>query len=403
MAKSKKKPAKAPVRKKAKVKADPPREGKEIQAYRPRKAGKERFSKMANVKNKRNKPVWDLDRDGITYSLLSRFMVCPERFRLSTVEGWSETGISAGLEFGSAFHRALEHADTDPRIAVAQYQRERLAKGHILPHQRQEYETLMASVEATVLAYRTYWRKSDVERAAVIREETWDIQYPLPVPATMSFFPGDPEDYGIHHGMSQENIVERKIRLRGRFDEVFRNLKTGKLWLLETKTKSDIDYDGLNRTLSQDLQTMLYVTAIEHLTGETVEGVVYNVVRRPSLKFTPKDGTLDGFAKRVQKTILEQSDKYFYRFRCELDEGQLREWQKRTLHPLLTQVVLWWDSIKNDPFDPWGSPLHYQRPFGCYDALASGRRGDFFELLTGGLTGKLRRRSTAFPELEGDD
>ena len=63
-----------------------------------------------NKRKSKNKPspTWDLYRDGITYSLLSKFFVCRERFRLSTVEGWSETGLQSGLEFGSAFHACLE-------------------------------------------------------------------------------------------------------------------------------------------------------------------------------------------------------------------------------------------------------------------------------------------------------
>ena len=56
----------------------------------------------------------------------------------------------------------------------------------------------------------------------------------------------------------------------------------------------------------------------------------------------------------------------------------------------------------DDPFDPWKSPYHFRRPFGIYDGLAAGRRGDFFNLLTSGSHTGLRQRSTAFPELEGE-
>lgn len=386
---------------KKKVESPPPAEKK---AYKPRKNHEERLSSMANKKNKLRKAVWDFDRDGITYSLLSRFMVCPERFRLATVEGWSETGISAGLEFGSAFHHCLECLDKDPSAVVEKYTRERLAKGKFFGPQRDEFEVLMAMVVGMVHAYKVKWRGEDFDRTTVLKEAVWDIQYPLPMWNSITF---NSNDDSVARGLSSPSFggaeETRHVRLRGRFDEVFRSNSSGKLWLLETKTKTDIDHDGISRTLSQDLQTMLYVTAIQHQFQEEVEGVVYNVIRRPALKFTDKDGTLPNFQERIRTTALEQSDKYFYRWNHTFLEGEVARWQQQTLNPLLTQVALWWDSIRADPFDPWGSPLHYQRPFGCYDALASGRRGDFFELLTGGNVGKLRRRETAFPELEGDD
>lgn len=394
---AKKKPAK-----KAKVKVDkPPAISSEKETYKPRKNQGERLSSLANKKNKLRKPVWDFNRDGITYSLLSRFMVCPERFRLATVEGWSETGISAGLEFGSAFHHCLENLDRDPSTVVSKYTTERLAKGKFFGAQRDEFEVLMAMVVGMVHAYKVKWRGEDFVRTPVLKEAVWDIQYPLPMPEEIRFQSSDVETLPKEVAIGLPGI--RYVRLRGRFDEVFRSQSSGKLWLMETKTKTDIDHDGISRTLSQDLQTMLYVTALQHQFQEEVEGVVYNVIRRPSLKFTDKDGTLPNFQERIRTTALEQSEKYFYRWNHTFMEGEVAKWQQQCLNPLLTQVALWWDSISADPFEPWGSPLHYQRPFGCYDALASGRRGDFFELLTGGNVGKLRRRETAFPELEGDD
>lgn len=348
-------------------------------AYRPKKTPQERMAELAKKRGKNGKPLWDLDRDGITYTMLSRFMVCRERFRLSAVEGWSETGLQAALEFGSAFHRCLENPKSSPEKITRQYQAERVASKALFRNQLQEFETLMGIVEAVVHGYRSIYSDDDAKtKTTVFHEEKFDIQYALSLP-----------------------VNYREVRLRGRFDHVFRD-KLGKLWLLETKTKSDIDDDGISRTLSQDLQTMLYVSALEKMTGEKVAGVVYNVIRRPALR-QKKSESIRQFVLRVKQTVLEQADKYFLRWTHTLDKHDLSKWQARTLDPLLRQVCSWWDSIKKHPFDPEylyrpGSE-HYQRPFGVYDSLASGRRGDFFELLTGGSTSGLKRREVAFPEL----
>ena len=356
---------------------------KEKPAYRPRKTPMERMKELTKKRGKSGKPVWTLDM-GITYSMLSRFRNCRERFRLSAVEGWSETGLKAALEFGSAFHACLENPNRQPCEVTREYQEARMKDKAFFRSQLQEFEMLMGMVESVVDVYRAVYKDVEKEKTYVLKEETFDENYVL--------------TFGDDHTSGPKQ--PRTVRLRGRIDAAYRD-KTGKLWLLETKTKSDIDVDGINRTLSQDLQTMFYATALELKTGEPVAGVLYNVIRRPALR-QGKAENLPMFIKRVRDTVMEQQDRYFFRPYHTLSKGELTKWQQRTLNPLLFQVCQWWDSIKNDPFEPWSSPYHVQTPFGVYDPLGSGRRGDFFELLTGGGTGGLLRRKEPFPELVDD-
>ena len=60
-------------------------------------------------RKKRQQPAWDLYRDGISYSLLSRFINCRERFRIYAVEGLAPIDTTDYLEFGTIFHRLLEY------------------------------------------------------------------------------------------------------------------------------------------------------------------------------------------------------------------------------------------------------------------------------------------------------
>lgn len=335
-----------------------------------------------NNRAKKNKPspTWDLYRDGLTYSLLSKFFVCRERFRLSTVEGWSETGLQSGLEFGSAFHACLEKLPQPPEKTTQAYQRNRILANSLSHDQLSEFEVLMAMVEAVVYGYEQYWSADNASMAWVSREEVFDLPY----------------EVDMLDGTS------RTIRLRGKWDGVYRETKDdNKLWILETKTKSDIDQDGLQRTLSQDLQTMMYVTAVQAMFGERVHGVLYNVIRRPGLRLRQNE-SLREFSVRLRQDVLDRRDFYFHRWVVSLERGELETWQRECFDPLLRTVVQWWESIKDDPFEPWKSPYHFRRPFGIYDGLAAGRRGDFFNLLTTGSHTGLRQRSTAFPELEGE-
>ena len=81
--------------------------------------------KLGNLRSKKSKvrvdPLWTID-DGITYSLISKFMNCRERFHISQVQGWKPKGINVPLEFGNMFHLLTEaqdmgiHHDQMPQI-----------------------------------------------------------------------------------------------------------------------------------------------------------------------------------------------------------------------------------------------------------------------------------------------
>jgi hypothetical protein len=376
----------------------------------PTAAESEEFlGKLAKTSRRRNKTagdsLWDLDRDGITYSAISKFMTCPERFRLAMVEGWSETGLSAPLEFGSAFHYCLEMAASGvgekeiPRI-LDEYTQTRIKENRrMTPEQIQEFENLMSMVEAVYQGYVKYWAKEDdpSKKVYISREETFRVQYPLP--------------------------SGRQITLRGRWDEAYRDLSESKdsngynrIWLQENKTKGNIDQDSLQSMLSQDLQSMFYCVTLACRFMEVPQGILYNVIRRPQLR--PKKGeTIPSFNARVQDDVAARPSWYFMRWKTCLEPGDLENWCLRSLNPLLEIVVKWWDSVKHNPFDPWGEQvdwkvpwteqvlkarlqnIHYQRPFGVYDSLGSGQRGEFFEYLTRGSSYGLKKRKEVFPEL----
>lgn len=342
-------------------------------AYRPRKPVK------AKASSRSVESLWDLDRDGLTYSLLSKFVVCPERFRLAAVEGYSESGLRKALEFGNAFHHALEKSPQPYAKSVMDYQRKLLEGTSIHPTQREELEILMAQVEGVLHGYERIWATDHASMQFIHREQVFDVPYQLDM---------------------QPGV--RTIRLRGKWDGVYREAKDfNRPWLFETKTKSDIDSDGLQRTLPQDLQTMLYVTTLETVLREPIAGVLYNVIRRPSI-YVRKGESIQQYANRLKEDVILRPNFYYHRFVVTLEQGDVVDWRKRCFDPLLRHVVRWWDSVKKNPFDPWASPYHYRRPFGIYDGLADGRRGDYFDYFTTGSMSGLRRTHTVFPELEGE-
>lgn len=357
--------------------------------------GKGRLSASGRVNshNRLKKPIWDLYKDGVTYSYLSKFVICPERFRLHAVEGWTQADLKDGLEFGNAFHHCFEQRCKGLSVpavikSLKGYQQRR-CKTVSDPKERQELEQLLGVVQVTYPLYNDHWEdfyrlrnagsRLDPTRRATHQEEKFDVAIAVP---------GCP----------------KRIHIRGKIDGIYRHPKTKRLWVLEHKTKGNIDEEGLQASLSQDLQTMLYVVAVEEMMKEKVEGVLYNVVRRSQLKLRQGD-TLRAYLDRIDEDITKRPDWYFMRWETELEKGDVEYWKDRSLMPNMIRLVRWWESIKANPFDPWKNssgkvnPEHWQRPFGVYDAANQGQRGDYFDLLTRNSTWGLYQRKEAFPEL----
>lgn len=318
----------------------------------------------------RKKPFRDLYRDGVTYSFLSKFLLDREQARLTYVEGWTTCGVSENLDFGSAYHYLLEQwaakasafrADQALDDWVQATAEERGLTGKELS-KLQDIASLAMEV---FQSYRTFWLNNNGHEYRY-QYKCWEEEFKVP--------------YAIE---------DRTVPLRGRFDAIFQTPHG--LWLLENKTKTFIDEEGLQASLSQDLQTMLYMYAARTLYREEPKGVVYNVIRKPQHRQTAKERRTD-FLKRVRTEIQKNPRKYFMRWEVTMAPGDLDAWEERTLRPLMRQVVLWWEEIKQNPFDPWSIPNrvhHFINPEGLYTRYG---RSPFFEYLTRGSTYGIRKR-----------
>lgn len=326
---------------------------------------------MKKRKVKPPTPTWDLYRDGISYSLLSKFVVCRERFRIATVEGYRPSDRKDALDFGTMFHKALELLASGKNSST-------ITRELLKRYTDTGIDPMLVRLAALLVPhYSTFY--ANEKHNYVAQEEVFDVPY-----------------------VSQTN--GRTIRLRGRWDEVY--LQDGKLWLQENKTKSDINKHKITTTLPYDLQTMLYCYTLSVTKDKPVGGVLYNVIRKPGLVQNQTESDMQ-YLERVNKDISKRPDHYFFRVYNDIDKSIIANFNRTTLFPLIESVVTWWESIKNDPFNPWvtgegkPNPLHYARPFGVFDPMSIGL-GDFFEYVTTGLPHGLSKIATCFPELEGE-
>ncbi len=363
----------------------------------------------------RKGPLWKgPEVDGITFSLLSRFLVCRERFRLYAIEGLQPApSFNHRIEYGSMWHVCEEAlaSGKSPANTVDQW----------VPLQRYadflcaKYPTAVDQIQHWYNVCRTqfpvyvdYWsRHPDVKaRTPLLQEVAFSVPYKLP--------------------------SGRTVRLRGKWDSV--DLIGSGIYLQENKTKGDIKESLIARQLTFDLQTMLYLVALDrwqedginsgNFTNDypelyyKIRGVRYNVIRRPlsggkgsivqhkPTSKCPNGESAESFYSRLGDIIKEDPGYFFMRWQVEVGQADILKFRHQCLDPILEQLCDWWEQVSTDAFikEPhladWSKIGHWRHPFGIYNVLDEGGASDVDSYLDTGSTVGLHRATTLFPELE---
>ena len=325
------------------------------------------------------RPGWSPYKDGITQTLLGKFIVCRERFRLHAVEGLQRVPESFAevhkMEFGSLLHAGFEEwfDSYDQKKAVKAI---RLYAAELTGRFKSETKDVATWVRYAIRMFNLYarqWSRQDSAREFIATEQTFRVNYRLP--------------------------SGREVVLRGKYDGIFKD--RDKIWLLEHKVKGWIDEDSLQQSLGQNLQAMLYLSTLA--TEGEVGGILYDVVRRPlaskdRIRQTQRESR-DEFEDRLFGLIESKPKDYFMRFRVPVTNADVASFERTTLDPLLEQLCDWFDWIEeHEPFES-GNKLHYMRPFGIFDGMDFGSRGDYYDFITTGAQAGLKRVDNLFPEL----
>ena len=372
---------------------------------------KHRLIKAMEHRKPRTEPLWKGPyEDGISQSMICRFLVCRERFRIAYIEGLEPfPSLNKAIHYGNMWHiceefHALKKDWSEPlRKYSAKLQRE-------FPLQQQDVLLLEMICRMQFPIYLDFWKLHGPKlgRTAVLSEDVFCEEYPLP-------------------------DKKRTVILRGKFDRVDQDT-FGKFWLRENKTKTEIDEFKIGRQLKFDLQTMMYLSALL-LRREArkspfekkklkLGGVQYNVVRRPLSggkysirrlmpnKKNKVEEPLDTYINnRLAKLVKAHSDEFFGRWDVEINETDIIRFQHEFLNPILTQICDWWDAlVSGNPMKPWWgpetnmfNPYHYRTPYGLYNAMLESGMTDLDDYIeTGNLVG-LTKVPRLFRELQPEE
>ena len=336
------------------------------------------------------KTLWQgPEKDGITQSLLSRFLVCRERFRLLVVEGLKPVDrFNHRIEYGSMWHICEENLSKF-RAPLVDYAT-KLARKYPESGEQIEHWYQVCKTQYSIYVER----RRRKPRKMLLQEEAFAVPYTLP--------------------------SGRVVLLRGKWDGV--ELQRKSLSLDEHKTKGSINQEQIVRQLQFDLQTMLYVVALEQVAKTDsrfhgqVRNIHYNVVRRPlsggkgsirrhkPTKSNPRGETKEHFYGRVAEGIMEDPDYYFMSWDVALTKADIDAFRNQFLDPILESLCEWWDWVICVPDDPWrggkNSQCHWRIPYGFWNILAEGGADDLDAYLDTGSKIGLEHTETLFPELE---
>lgn len=350
---------------------------------------------MPKVKNTQE-PLWkgpQSEKGGISFSSLSDWLSCRERFRIKHILGLRPIQtFEKAIEYGQMWHTCEEaHAEGKPIEEPLKAYCSKLANQY--PTQVSEIEKWYNVCKVQFPVYVQYWEKhKDMKQREPVCQEKW---FKLP--------------YTLPSG--------RIVYLKGFIDSIdLVGNKRKVLWQQENKSKGDINEDDMQRRLRFDCQTMLYMVAMEIMQeqGELPEnrlaGIRYNVVRRPlsggkgsirqkkPTKANPQGESSKDFYERLQKDYIAAEPEYFFmRWNVEISKGDIQNYKDQFLNPVLEQLCDWYDFVTDQqPLNRWPSPsngLHWMTPFGLYNSLTERNYSDLDEYILTGSEAGLERVS----------
>jgi hypothetical protein len=322
---------------------------------------------------------WELDRDGVTQSLLAKWLQCPERARLAYIEGFSSIYLSKHLEFGSLVHEVLD----------------RIYTSWLLGKQADSPIDLQVYVKNGL----TIQKSKDQERINSLGIQSQDAvdmleeNYAIAEPTLSEYFAHWQSDWGRFEWVGLEEkfnmpfetpFSDKPIYLRGKFDGIMR--LGGKLWLFETKTKSRIEEEDIVDKLGFDLQVCMYLYALEKIYGERPKGVIYNIMRRSSVR-RDKDMSLIAYSNKIREDIKKRREFYFMRYECSMTDDDREKWLKNFNG--MMQAFIAWTKGENQ----------FQNHMSCSGQFG---RCEFLNICGKSDVTFYKKRPLVFPELDGE-
>jgi len=263
---------------------------------------------------------YDPMKDGITQSLLGRFLSCRYAAMLY-LQRLTPIGMKDTLVFGNLFHRVLE------AMCLRSFDND-------LPSMKQKArkkELLMVGRAALKKAKKIYVGTAANPQAL----ENFIGQISLMLPCYLNHKEDGIRLCDYDYKRREFVAAEEKFRvdfhgypLIGKIDNAFQH--KSELWLMESKTAGQISDAELENALLVDLQIKFYLTASRLHFEKTPEGVLYNIIRRP------KHTVMANFKKKLK----EEPEHFFTRYEVSFTKPDMQKFHEE-FRLMLEEFVQW--------------------------------------------------------------
>ncbi len=213
----------------------------------------------------------------ITNSRINRFKNCRRKAYYRDVKRLVPRIKSEALSMGSAVHKGLETGRVED--ALTEFD-------GIYPNDQKEADKLEINktiVRAILEGYFDYYGDWD---GKFMSEMEFDI--PIINPAT--------------------DAKSRTFRLGGKVDGLLETEEGN--WLVEYKTAGSVNKTYVER-LALDTQVTTYIYGVQRQLGITIDGIIYRILRKPSIR-QRKDETLLQYRDRLIQDYKDRPEFYFY-------------------------------------------------------------------------------------------
>lgn len=276
----------------------------------------------------KNIPLYDPFRDGVSFSLLSKWKECREKAKLHLM-GITPRYRSSALTFGTVVHEILD-----------------MAYSEIQPKQKKRTVPDTQKVKAYTKRLERIWQKENpaADERLTVDFETALLFSEAVLPIYFKRWSGDLKFQWL--GVESEFRVLLSTKLGdvpivGKRDGVFQYEKSKALWLFETKTKGQINEGALVDRIAFEEQVLMYLLALRfERPKEPIGGILYNIIRRPQLRQAATE-SVRAFAARCAQDVIDRPEFYFLRLKISINTSDLITFQKE-FTATVTDFVLWW-------------------------------------------------------------
>lgn len=264
---------------------------------------------------------WNYYEHGVTQSFIRLYRQCRYQTYLKYVKGISSKKTSEALSYGSYCHYVLEQ---------------------VLKNQFHNDDYSAPTLKDIGKYIEEYANKVGDDTETDEFNERYHSICGL-LKAYFEIYKFDSSKYNILAVEYPFKIEYMDTYLNGKIDVILEDCN-GNIWITDHKFLwSRTDLLEVNELLPFDIQCNFYTFAGRNIFGNKVRGMIYDVVKKTSLRRKVSESALE-FGARIYDEAKINFIKQMMRMQSTVLDEETESWEKYTLQPTVKEIKVWFDN-----------------------------------------------------------